>query len=292
MEKIKVIVIVGPTASGKSVLGFELAKKYNGEIISADSRQVYRGLDIGTGKESFPQHLIDVANPDEDYNISHFVRDAKKAIEDIVSRGKLPIIVGGSGFWIDSLIYGYKLPEVKPNKELRRELEQHSAAELFAKLEGMDSFRARHIDKKNKRRLIRAIEIIIKTGKAVQPLNLAVRRLSEYNALWIGIKVDKEELDRRIEKRLNEWFDPTTPRLRGASLNIIEETRKLKNPERFGLAYTAIGKYLKGEIDMLEMRAEALRSIRAYAKRQMTWFKRNKNIKWIHAGTTPPDLPL
>src|SRR5436190_4686139 len=113
-NRIKIVVIVGPTASGKTTLGIELAKKHNGEIISADSRQVYRGLDIGTGKEKFPQHLIDVADITQDYNVSHFVRDAKKAIEDIAARGKLPIVVGGSGFWVDSLVFGYELPEVMP----------------------------------------------------------------------------------------------------------------------------------------------------------------------------------
>lgn len=264
----KVVVVVGPTASGKSALAWELAQKHNGEIISADSRQVYRGLDIGTGKEKFPQHLIDVADPSEDYNVSHFVRDARKTIDEIVGRGRLPIIVGGTGFWIDTLVYGYKIPEVKPMTQLRAELEKKTWQELFAQLEKLDPKRAKHIDKHNKRRLIRALEIV-STGIAVEPLLSG--STAQYDVSWIGIKVDKKELDERIEKRLNDWFD------RG----LIEEAKNIPNVERFGLAYTAIGKFLKGEIDEVTMRAEALRSIRQYAKRQMTWFKRNKEINWI-----------
>ena len=264
----KIIVIVGPTASGKSALGKELAQRFDGEIISADSRQVYRGLDIGTGKEKdFPQHLIDVADVSEDYNVSHFVRDATQIIQEITSRSKLPIIVGGTGFWIDALVYGYELPAVTPLENLRAEMERKSWQELFAELEQLDPERAKHIDRHNKRRLIRALELVHATGEPIPKLS----KESKYDALWIGIKLDKEELDQRIAKRLHEWF----------AGGLVEETKKLANPERFGLAYTAIGKYLKGEIDEPTMRDEALRSIRQYAKRQMTWFKRNKHIHWV-----------
>ncbi len=265
----KIIVIVGPTASGKSALAWELAQKYNGELISADSRQVYRGLDIGTGKEKFPQHLIDVADVSEDYNVAHFVRDAKQAIEEIVGRGKLPIIVGGSGFWVDSLVFGYELPEVLPDANLRRELEKKTVFELMEELAKFDPHRAKHIDKHNKRRVIRAIELVHATRQPIPQL----KSVPQYDAEWIGIKVAKAVLDHRIKKRLDEWFD------RG----LIEETKKLtyKQALRFGLAYTAIGKYLKGEIDEPTMRAQALQSIKQYAKRQMTWFKRNKEIRWI-----------
>src|SRR3989344_1075041 len=267
-NRIKIVVIVGPTASGKSALAWKLAQEKNGEVISADSRQVYRGLDIGTGKEKFPQHLIDVAEPSEDYNVSHFVRDAAKAIRDITARGKLPIVVGGTGFWIDSLVFGYELPKVKPLGSLRAELEKQSVAELFEKLQKVDFFRAKHIDKHNKRRLIRALEIALSNIPSQPPFTVKGGE-EGYNALWLCIKVPKEELDARIEKRLNEWFKQ----------GLIEETKKLPNPERFGLAYKAIAKYLKGEFDEPEMRRQALQSIRQYAKRQMTWFKRNKNIR-------------
>ena len=267
-NKIKILVIVGPTASGKSALAWKLAQERDGEIISADSRQVYRGLDIGTGKEKdFPQHLIDVADLDDDYNVSHFVRDAKKIIAEIHAKNKLPIIVGGTGFWIDALVFGHELPEVKPVTELRAELEKKTWQELFIQLEKLDPERAKHIDKHNKRRLVRALELVLTTDAPIPKL----KSEPQYDAQWIGIKIPKEELEKRIEKRLNEWFEK----------GLIEEAKKLKNPERFGLAYTAIGKFLKGEIDEVTMRAEALQSIRQYAKRQMTWFKRNKNIQWV-----------
>ena len=264
----KIIVIVGPTASGKTALAIELAKKYNGEIISADSRQVYRGLDIGTAKDkSFPQHLIDIVDLDQDYNVTHFVRDAKKAIEDIAARGKLPIIVGGTGFWIDALVYDYSFPEVSPRGELREKLEHKSWQELFAQLEKLDPQRAKHIDKHNKRRLIRALEIA-NSGTPSPPPPWGEE---QEGVFWLGIKISRDELDARIAQRLNEQFDQ----------GLIEETKKLKNPNRFGLAYVPIAKYLKGEISETEMRAQALRSIIQYSKRQMTWFKRNKNIRWI-----------
>ena len=273
-QKTKVLVIVGPTASGKSALALELAQKYKGEHISADSRHGHGGLDIGTGKEKFPQHLVDVADVTEDYNVSDFVRDAQKVIEEITARGHLPIIVGGTGFWIDSLVYGYELPEVKPSKELRDELETKTTGELFAQLQKLDLQRSKHIDKHNKRRLIRALELVMTTGKPVPQL----KSESMYDALWIGIKVQKIELEQRIAQRLDQWFEQ----------GLIEETKRIPHPERFGLAYAVIAKYLKGEIDLpagkageSQMRANSLRSIIQYAKRQMTWFKRNENIRWV-----------
>jgi tRNA dimethylallyltransferase len=284
-NKQKIIVIVGPTASGKSTLGIELAKwmvsaqggptPWKGaEIISADSRQVYRGLDIGTGKEKFPQHLIDVADTSEDYNVSHFVRDAKKTIEEITARGNLPIIVGGTGFWIDSLIFGYELPEVKPSKKLRDELETKTAGELFAQLQKLDLQRSKHIDKHNKRRLMRAIEIVTATKKPVSPIFVDRTGKGQYDTLWIGLRVPKEELNQRIQQRLNQWFGQ----------GLIEETKRIPHAERFGLAYAVIAKYLKDEIEESQMRADSLRSIIQYAKRQMTWFKRNTAIHWIAVG--------
>ena len=273
-NRIKVLVIVGPTASGKSALAWELAQKYNGELISADSRQVYRGLDIGTGKEKYPQHLIDVADPKEDYNVSHFVADATKAIEDISARGKLPIIVGGTGFWVDSLTCGYELPEVEPQQELRRELEKKSAGELFAQLQDLDPARSKHIDKHNKRRLIRAIELVIATGKPTPQL----RKTARYDALFLGIKISKEELNHRIEKRLRNRLQQ----------GLIEETQKLYDSgvswerlEAFGLEYRSVARHLQAITSKDELYKELLHAIQQYAKRQVTWFKRNKNIHWI-----------
>ncbi len=286
-NKQKILVIVGPTASGKSGLAWELAQKYNGEIISADSRQVYRGLDIGTGKEKFPQHLIDVADPTEDFNVSNFVKLAKEKIEEIVARGNLPIIVGGTGFWIDSLVYGYELPEVKPSRELRQEMDTKTTYELLEQLQKLDPHRAKHIDGHNKRRLIRALEIALSpSGSRISPRPPFTVKGGEggYTALWIGIKLPKEELNRRIEERLNHWFEQ----------GLIEETKKLHDSgiswqrlESLGMEYRSVARYLQGTISEGEMFDEALRAIRQYAKRQMTWFKRNKNINWINPLNPP-----
>ena len=263
----KLIIIVGPTGSGKTALGIELAKKYNGEIISADSRQVYRGLDIGTGKEkTFPQHLIDVANLDEDYNVSHFVRDAKRIIDEIIGRGRLPILVGGTGLWIDALVYGFELPDVKPMTELRAELEKKTWQELFKQLEKLDPHRAKHIDKHNKRRLIRALEIAISPVRPGRTPPLTDKRGLGGDSLWLGIKIPKDELQKRIEKRIDAWI----------AQGLEEETKKLsaslpagRQAEKFGFMYAG------------KSRDEMIRLTMRYAKRQMTWFKRNKNIRWV-----------
>lgn len=285
----KILVIVGPTASGKSELGVELAKKFQGEIISADSRQVYRGMDIGTGKvqltasshkptalsyKGIPHHLIDVADPNEDFNVSSFVTIAKEKIEEIGAHENLPIIVGGTGFWVNSLVFGYELPDVVPNKELRDELETHTVEELFEQLQKLDTSRAKHIDKHNKRRLIRALELVMTTGEPIPEL----KSESQYDALWIGIKIEKDELDARIGKRLKQWLKD----------GLIEETKELHESgvswprlESLGMEYRSVARYLQGTTSEEEMRVEALHSIVQYAKRQMTWFKRNKNIHWI-----------
>ena len=167
----KVIVILGPTASGKSDVAIKLAQKYDGEIISADSRQIYRGMDIGTGKVTLAEqkmavhHLLDVVSPNDEFNISHFKKLAGKMIDDILKRGKLPIICGGTGFWIKSVVDNVELPEVKPDLDLRKKLDKESAEKLFLILKKLDPERAKNIDAKNKVRLIRAIEIYKKLGK-------------------------------------------------------------------------------------------------------------------------------
>ena len=164
-EKPKILVVVGPTASGKTGLAIELAKRFNGEVISADSRQVYRGLDIGTAKttkeemDGVPHHLIDVADPKEVYNASDFKQGAEAAIADIVARGKLPIVAGGTFFYVDILLGRVALPDVPPNEQLRKKLEEKSAAELYQELQAKDPRRAAEIDPQNKRRVIRALEI-------------------------------------------------------------------------------------------------------------------------------------
>jgi tRNA dimethylallyltransferase len=282
-----IIVIMGPTASGKSGVAIQLAQKFNGEIISADSRQVYKGLDIGSGKvkrdnnhnatyisEGVIHHLIDVANPMEDFNVSHFKKLAEEKISDILNRGKLPIICGGTGFWIDAVTKNINIPEVPPNPELRKELETKNLEELFLELKKIDPERAENIDSKNKVRLIRAIEICHSIGKVPK---LSTKNIN-YNFIQIGIKVERTELNAKIQKRLDERFNE----------GMIKEVQKLNNSgisfewmERIGLEYRWIARFLENKVSLEEMQKLLYFDIIHYAKRQMTWLKRNKEIIWL-----------
>ncbi len=298
-SKPKVLVILGQTASGKSDLAVRLAKKFDGEVISADSRQVYKGMDIGTGKitkremRDVPHHLLDVASPKQKFTVTRYQKLAGKAIREIVRRGKLPIICGGTGLYIDALLYGWKLPEVKPNWKLRGELEKKSTDELFNQLKELDPKRAVEIDRHNRRRLVRALEITLTTGQSSHSYILENVRMSEYDFLpfggaqdknlpykflKIGIKLPDEELRQRIKKRL----------LARIKLGMVREVRELhtrglsfKRLDGFGLEYRWVSKYLQDEISKEGMLEKLNVEIWHYAKRQMTWFKRDKNIKWI-----------
>ena len=280
----KILVVLGPTASGKSDLAVKLALERNGEVISADSRQVYKGLDIGSGKISqaemkgIPHHLLDVASPDNIFTASDYSRLAKKAISDILSRGKLPIICGGTGFYIDAVLYGSSFAPVPPDPIIREELEKLATEKLAEKLSELDPERFSSIDRQNRVRLIRALEIVLSTGKPVPK----IKKKPLYDAEKIGIFWLMEELDKRIELRLDK-------RLKSG---MIEEVANLKFPPRgkglswkrlyeLGLEYRYISLYLKGKLDYKEMRESLLTSTRQYARRQMTWFKRDKEIGWI-----------
>ncbi len=301
----KIIVILGQTASGKSELAVKLAKKFNGEIISADSRQVYKGLDIGSGKvprdkkipksyilnskfyfyKGIPHHLLDVASPKRTFTVAQYQKLAKKALRDILRRGKLPIICGGTGLYINAVLYDYKLPEVKPQTALRKHLEKKSTEELFEYLKKLDRRRAKDIDKHNRRRLIRAIEICVTTGKQI-PLKFSK---SSYDALKIGVKKSPEELKRRIKKRLFQRL----------KLGMIEEVKKLRvnwqRLDNLGLEYRYVSRYLRGLINKKEMIDSILKESWHYAKRQITWFRKDpegksfvsygasKNITWINS---------
>ncbi len=277
----KIIVILGPTASGKSDLAVKLAKKFNGEIISADSRQVYKGLDIGSGKITksqmmgIPHHLLDVASPKRKFTVANFQKLALKKIKEIQKRDKIPFLVGGSGFYIQSVVDNVKIPKVKPNWKLRKKLEKKTAAELFLMLKKLDPARAKSIDSKNPRRLIRAIEIIQSTNKPVP--KTFKHSIECLNVLQIGIKKSPDKLKRlikkRLEKRLNE--------------GMIEEVKKLHNHglswkrlEELGLEYRFVAQYLQGKINHKEMKEKIQIESEHFAKRQMTWFKRDKRIQW------------
>ncbi len=280
--KPKIIVIVGPTASGKTSLSLELAKKLNGEVVSADSRQVYKGLDLGTGKvteaemEGVPHHLLDVADPKETYTVTDYVRDARKEISNISSRGKIPIVVGGTFFYIDALLGRSIPPEVEPNEALRAELEKKSAEKLFEILMEKDPERALTIDKDNKRRLVRALEIVDALGKVP---NTKSEEL--YDATIIGISISKEKLKENIHKRLIDRLDK----------GMIEEVKNLhanklsyERMYELGIEYKYIAEYLEEKITKDEMMKQIELKSLQYAKRQMTWLKRDKSVKWVEGG--------
>ena len=279
MKKPKLIVILGPTATGKSELGVKLAKKFKGEIVSADSRQVYKGMDIGTGKikkkerQGIPHHLLDVVSPKRKFNVWQYQKLAKKAIEKILKKQKLPFLVGGSPFYIYTLVEGWTFPKLKPDWRLRKNLEKKSAKELFEILKKLDPKRAKTIEQKNKRRLIRAIEIVKQLGK-VPPL----KKSPQYQCLLLGLKKPKEELKKLIKKRL----------LKRLRQGMIAEVKKLKKEglswkhlEEFGLEYKWVAFYLQKKISKKEMIENLQKEIEKFARRQMTWFKKDKRIKWV-----------
>lgn len=275
----KVAVIVGPTSSGKSALAVDLAKKFNGEVVSADSRQVYRGLNIGTGKitkremKGVPHHLLDVASPKNIFTAHDFVEKGRSAILDIAARGKLPIIAGGTGFYIDALVGRIILPDAPVNKTLRKELEKMTVAQLFAMLKKRDSRRAKSIEPHNKRRLIRALEIVHVLGK-VPP----AKKSSVYDVLWIGIETPVKKLEKKIESRLRE-------RMKQGMVREANKLRKsglsFKRMEALGLEYRALARHLQGDITRSQMIDELGRDIRRFAKRQLTYWKRNKETRWF-----------
>lgn len=309
--KNKLIIILGPTASGKSSTAIKLAKKLNGEIISADSRQIYRGMDIGTGKISqdlpslfeegvrgrcfqyaseiyysnkIPHYMLDIVSPHTDYNVAKFKKKTQKIIKDILKRQKLPILCGGTGFWIKAVVDNVQLPEVKPNKILRRKLEKLSTDKLFKKLEKLDPRRAENIDKKNKVRLIRAIEICQTLGKVPQLSSSPFEREAgsegaNYQFLQIGIKHPKKILYERIQKNINKRFKQGMI----AEVKKLHRDKKLswKKIQRFGLAYYWIPLYLQNKISRKELTEKIYLAEKNYAKRQMTWFKKDKRIVWL-----------
>ncbi len=280
-QKPKIIVVLGQTATGKTSLSIELAKKYNGEIISADSRQIYRGLDLGSGKvtpkeaQDIPHYMIDVANPETPYTVFEFQKKAQGYIDDILKRKKTPIICGGTGMYIDALVYDQKFPEIAPDEKLREELQKLSPEELLERLKQLDEKRASSIDPHNTLRIIRAIEIKEHGGA------IPVRsERSPYKVLWVGLCMEKEELEKRIYKRI-------LSRIQEGMIDEVKNliaSKQLSHERAFllGLEYRYISEYLKGNLSYEEMLSTLFSEIKKFAKRQMTWFKRNKKIHWFH----------
>jgi tRNA dimethylallyltransferase len=299
----KLVVILGPTASGKSDLAVQLAHKFNGEIISADSRQVYKGMDLGSGKitrkemKDVSHYLLNVASPKKRFTAGQFKKLAMQAIKKIRGKNKIPIICGGTGFYIRMVTEDLPIPEVKPDLKLRARLEEKTAEELFEELKKLDSVRASNIDKYNKRRLIRALEIIYKTGKTVPKLSekenlphpllkegcsLPLGRVREdFDILFLGLKKTEKELKKRIalrlSKRLKQGMIKEVKNLRASGLS----WRRL---ESFGLEYKWIALFLQNKIAREEMILRLQKDIEHLAKRQLTFFKKypgEEKINWI-----------
>lgn len=276
----RVIAVVGATASGKTSYAIDLAKKINGEIISADSRLVYKGMDIGTAKptidemQEIPHYMIDVVEPEYNYSVGLYVKEAKKHITDIISRGKVPIVVGGTGLYFRVLLENYDLPDVKPDYELRKELSSYSYEELLEMLTKLDEKAANSVEKNDKKKLIRYIEIIKLAGK---PLDL-VRGVKEkeFNVEWVGLNFPREILYDRINKRVDLMIEQ----------GLIDETKKLL--QKHGrisnitdtIGYREVLSYLDGELSLDEAKDKLKQNTRNYAKRQLTWFRKNEQINW------------
>ena len=278
----KLIAVMGTNASGKSGLGVELALRYGGEIVSADSRQVFRGLDLGSGKitkdemQGVPHHLLDVCEPGDFFSMADFQRLAYAAIDGILSRGKLPFLVGGTGLYVDAVIDGYELSDRAPDLALRERLETFDTPALYDMLK--EKLPDADIDPKNRNRVMRALERL--AADDYHP----GKRAPRYDVLKIGVTWDRETLKRRIDERLER-------RLREG---MIEEVRGLMDRgvsagflDKLGLEYRYISRYLRGTLTYEQMIDELGRAIKRFAKRQMTWFRREENLHWLDMSADP-----
>lgn len=285
--KPKVVVIVGPTASGKTAVSIELAKKINGEIISADSMQIYKYMDIGTAKPTLDEmqgikhYMLDVVMPDETFNVAKYKSMAESAIEGILKKGKVPIIVGGTGLYINTLVDGIEFADVPGDEEYRNELIEkgyrEGAMSIYKELEKIDSESAKKIDPNNIRRVARAIEIYKVTGKTKTQLDIESRKEVKYDYRLFGMEWDRETLYNRIDLRVDKMIEA----------GLIDEVRnvtekfKISNTAVQGLGYKEVIEFLNGNISYEEMIEKLKLETRHYAKRQLTWFRRDKRIKWI-----------
>lgn len=287
----KIISIVAPTAAGKTDLAIALAKRFNGEIVNTDSRQIYKYLNIGTAKpvgewrkengvkayyvDGVAHHLMDFINPKEDFSLAEFKDLADEKIKEILSRGHLPILVGGTGLYVSAVVENADIPRVAPDKELREKLEKLSLRELQKMIKKEDPESAKLIDMKNPRRLIRALEVVRNTGESF--FSQRKKSPSKYDTLELGIKIDREKLYKRIEKRVDLQIKD----------GLVNEVKKLSKkydfslPSMSSIGYRQIGYFLRGEMSLEEAIDVLKRDTRRYAKRQITWFKKNEKIHWI-----------
>lgn len=285
----KIIVIVGPTAVGKTHVSVELAKKLNTEVISADSMQIYKGMNVGTAKiteeekHGIIHYMIDIVNPDEDYSVSEFKKDAEGIIDNLLLKNKIPVIVGGSGLYVNSLIYDLEFGNAKSNEKLREYYtyyyKEHGEDALYDKLMKIDPASAAKIHKNNVKRVIRALEVYDITGKKFSELNTDIRKESKkYDCILIGLSMERKTLYERINQRVDEML----------SNGLVDEVKTLiesgydKNLVSMrGIGYKEIIDYLEGNMDLEEASYILKRNTRRFAKRQYTWFLKDKNVKWF-----------
>lgn len=295
MNKPKVIVICGPTASGKTALSIQLAQKINGEIISSDSMQIYKDMNIGTAKpdkqemQGIKHYLLDFVEPNQRYSVADYKKDAENAIEDILQKGKVPIIVGGTGLYVDSLIYGIEYPNIEFDENYRKKLEKRAEKEglekLYEEARKIDPQAMEKISRNDQKRILRVLEIYNATGKTKTEQEIESRKNEvKYDYRVFAINMDREKLYDRINKRVDIMIQK----------GLIEEVENLlKKYNEFptamqGLGYKEVVEYLQGKVLKEDMIENIKRESRRYAKRQITWFKKNKQTIWIG----PNDLQM
>lgn len=292
MNKNKVIAVVGPTASGKTGLAIEIAKEFNGEVVSADSMQIYKGMNIATAKptedemQGIVHHLIDFVEPNETYSVAQYVEDAKKCINDIVSRGKLPVIAGGTGLYIDSLINGIDFGEVPDNSKIRKELnvrmEKQGSLALLNELKEIDPETASVLHENNRGRIVRALEVYYLTGETISEQKRKSRLSgSNYDALYICIEYsDREKLYQRIEKRVDMMVSSGLIKEAEEYICLGEDTTAKQ-----AIGYKELKPYFENKCTLNEALDSLKKETRHYAKRQLTWFRRNENRVSVHPDT-------
>jgi tRNA dimethylallyltransferase len=292
----QVIVIVGPTAVGKTALSIELAKKYHGEVISGDSMQIYRGLDIGTAKvtreemEGIPHHLIDIRDSQESYTVAEFQKEARKLITEIHQRGHMPIVAGGTGLYIQALLYDYQLgaAEEDSNPAVRQRYEKEAAMigkeALWQKLQRLDPLAAEKIHYNNERKVIRALEVLETTGNSIAAPKVAPKALYDY--FMIGLSTERSLLYQRIEERVDQMI---------AAGLVSEVQQVLAYPETQaakGIGYKEFLPYFAGSSSLEETIAQVKQQSRRYAKRQLTWFKNRLSPKWVDLVQHPEEISM
>lgn len=291
LEKQKVLVVIGPTAVGKTKLSIELAKRYNGEIISGDSMQVYKTLDIGTAKitkeemDGVVHHLIDIKEPTEEFSVAEFQKLVREKIDEITRRGKLPIIAGGTGLYINAVLQDYQFAESEKDMELRASLEQLASEiggeQLHQKLVELDPKTAETIHPNNTRRVIRALEVYYTTDQTVSEIQSKQKEENLYNSLIIGLTMDRELLYSRINQRVDLMMEQ----------GLLEEVKGLFEQQIYsqavrGIGYKEIYDYLEGKATLEEAVEQVKQNSRRYAKRQLTWFRNKMDVEWFDLTTS------